>query len=155
MARSQTSADTNVDESDESQNLLSTIRAGSFLPITALHCSNQIDNDHLLKLTIDYSQGAKLSHYIAHFGNLKAFRYFVPQVFPYELEDRFGQTVVHYAARSGKLGILKLLSTKLPSEAFEQVNKYGVPPVLYALTNQKFFTFVYLYLNKRCQVTAE
>ena len=54
---------------------------------------------------------AMLVHYLGHYGNIKALRYFVAKGINIQKTDKFEQTIVHYATRQGRLGILKYLNT--------------------------------------------
>jgi hypothetical protein len=67
------------------------------------------------------------------------------------LTDVFDQTIIHYAARQGRLGILKHLSTL--NLDFEKGNKYGISPVIYSLVNQQVYTFVFLAFKMGCELT--
>ena len=60
---------------------------------------------------IDHNQGAKLVHYIGTYGKVKALKTFLTR-FGLDLAatDMHGQTIVHYAARRGELGMLKYLN---------------------------------------------
>ena len=62
------------------------------------------------KFVVDSSQGAKLVHFMGHFGKLKPLRTFVDK-FDLRLdgEDDTQHTIVHYAARQGELAILLYL----------------------------------------------
>lgn len=80
-------------------------------------------------------------------------------------EDKHGQTVVHYAARRGQLAILKYIRSVPAQRAsedsqrsvvtLEMENSYGLTPIVYALMNCQFNTFVYLRFKMRCKLTEE
>ena len=77
--------------------LKQTIAQGSFLPVTLVASKGLIDVNEFV---VDASQGAKLVHFMGHFGKLKALRTFVDR-FDLRLdeEDSAEHTIVHYAAR--------------------------------------------------------
>ena len=37
----------------------------------------------------------------------------------------------------------------------EMENSYGLSPIVYAMINHKFYTFIYLYFKLKCELTAE
>lgn len=49
-----------------------------------------------------------------------------------EQEDCYGQTIVHYAARQGRLALLYYLNTKEGLD-LDRPNCYGITPVIYTL----------------------
>ena len=52
--------------------------------------------------------------------------------------------------------MLKYLNTLDGFEQeFETANKFGVPPVLYAITNNQIFTFIYLAVKLSCELTDD
>ena len=78
-------------------NLRQTISQGSFLPVTLVASKGLLAvNDYI----VDESQGAKLVHFMGHFGKLKALRTFVDNFeLKLDVEDACEHTIVHYAAR--------------------------------------------------------
>ena len=92
-------------------------------------------------------------HYLGHYGNLKALRTFTMR-FGLDLTrlDVHGQSIIHYAARRGELGIIKYLN-EFKADCgldFNAKNNYNMPPVVYAMINQKFYTWIYLYFKMNC-----
>ena len=95
-------------------------------------------------------------HYVGHFGDINALRCLIKFGFDLRRSDKFGQTIVHYAARAGRLGILKVLTKYEHMEPeFDKRNIYGVPPALYALTNQKIYSFIFLHLKVGCPLSED
>lgn len=72
-----------------------------------LIAKNQIDPNTYV---VDHTTGAKVIHYIGHFGKLKALKAFLTKfkVDP-NILDFYRLTVAHYAARTGELAILVYL----------------------------------------------
>jgi len=66
-------------ESEEEISIEETVLEGSFLPVTALLASGSLSIKDLNEMVFDPSQGAKLIHYLGHFGNIKALRYFMSE----------------------------------------------------------------------------
>ena len=77
------------------------------MPATLVASQGHLDVNTFL---VNASESAKIVHILGHVGNIKALRTFHEE-FGMELnaEDKNGQTIVHYAARSGNLGILLYL----------------------------------------------
>ena len=61
---------------------------------------------------MDPNTGAKIIHYTAHYGNLKAMRALIEErnVDAFSSLDVYRLTPAHYAARSGNLAILVYLT---------------------------------------------
>jgi hypothetical protein len=95
--------------STEVVNIRDTILEGSFLPITALLSTAKLSMSEAESIVFDLKQGATLVHYVGHWGNIKALRYFLTLKINLLKQDIFGQTIIHYASRSGKVGLLKFL----------------------------------------------
>ena len=89
--------------------LTDSVISGDFGPISALAHIKAIDTATLNSLIFDKTQRAGLVHYLGHFGSIQALRYFTELGLDLNQEDAFNQTIVHYACRQGRLGILKHL----------------------------------------------
>ena len=131
-------------------NIRDAIIQGSFLPVTVMSLAGKFPyNDYI----VDKCQGAKFVHYIGYFGKVKTLKTFV-ECFNIDVaaKDNNGQTIVHYAAKRGQLSMLKYLreiGTK-HGVTLEMENSYGLAPIIYAMMNQQFYVFVYLYFKARC-----
>ena len=64
---------------------------------------------------------------------------------------------MHYAARRGKLAMLKYLRDVGSSHgvSLEMENSFGLSPIVYAMMNQKVHTFIYLYYKVKCALSTE
>ena len=56
--------------------LIHTVLEGTFMPISCLAANGNLTKTDLNTIIFDKNQGACMIHYIGHFGDIKALRYF-------------------------------------------------------------------------------
>lgn len=128
------SSESDEDEGSNSIDVVERILQGSFLPVALLCYKEEFA---LNEFIVDPSSQAMLVHYLGHYGNVKALKTFV-ESFDLDLNsvDKFGQTILHYAARRGQLNLLQYLQRFHRHLDFDQENVYNFSPVVYTLLNQ-------------------
>lgn len=97
-------------------------------------------------MILDHNTGSKVTHYVAHHGNLKFLRYLKLKLSAEDLQlkDDFNCTLIHYGVRQGHLPILIYCVETLKID-LDARDHFGYTALDYSLIYVKPHCFVYLF----------
>ena len=124
------------------------VHTGSLLPMTLLIEKGKVDAKSFV---VDLGTGATALHYAAHHGNLKFLRW-MHHKYPgdqelFNVRDRYGLNVAHYAARMGHLPCLMYAAEHM-NVPLDIADNFGSTPLDLTLHYKMLYCFVYLYYSR-------
>lgn len=103
------------------------------------------------RMMVDLATGATAMHYAAHKGHLKFLRWMVHK-YPndqelFNVKDKYGLNVAHYAARTGQLPCLMYAVEHMNVPA-DVPDNFNSTPLDLTIHYKQLYCFIYLYFSR-------